>query len=81
MKHPDGFQVLVAIDQLVNTLLCGYADETLSCRAHRLSIERNRKWAEKIIDAIFFFQKDHCLRAYESEKERGHLPPCMREEK
>lgn len=33
MKHPDGFQILVAVDQLANTLLGGMADETLSARA------------------------------------------------
>lgn len=27
MKHPDGFQIAVALDQLVNTLLGGWADE------------------------------------------------------
>lgn len=35
MRHPDGFQVMVAVDQLVNTLLGGWADETLSARAYR----------------------------------------------
>ena len=35
MTHPDGFQILVALDQLINTLIGGYADETLSSRAHR----------------------------------------------
>lgn len=30
MTHPDGFQILVALDQLVNTMIGGYADETLS---------------------------------------------------
>lgn len=33
--HPDGFQILVAIDQLINTCIGGYADETLSSRTHR----------------------------------------------
>lgn len=34
MRHPDGFQFLVALDQLINTLIPnGYADETLSSRA------------------------------------------------
>ena len=30
MTHPDGFQVLVALDQLINTLIGGFADETTS---------------------------------------------------
>lgn len=27
MRHPDGFQILVAIDQLINTLFYGMPDE------------------------------------------------------
>lgn len=39
-RHPDYFQVLVALDQLVNTLAGGYADETISSRAYRGEAER-----------------------------------------
>lgn len=78
MKHPDYFQILVAIDQLFNTIFAGYADETLSSRAHRLAIERGRMWPEKIIDALFFWQDEHCKEAYESELSRAQLPPSMR---
>ena len=78
MKHPDYFQVLVAIDQLVNTLLGGYADETLSSRAWRLYVERNRPIPKMIINAIFWWQDNHCKEAYESELERLHVPPQMR---
>ena len=79
MKHPDCFQILIAIDQLINTLLGGYADETLSARAHRLELERGRSWARKLIDGILFFDKDHCKESYESEIERRQLPPSMRQ--
>jgi hypothetical protein len=37
-------QVLIALDQLLNTLFKGYADETLSSRAYRLRVERGRVW-------------------------------------
>ena len=80
MRHPDYFQVLVAIDQLINTFLGGMADETLSSRAHRLKIERGRKWASVIINVIFIWQKDHCKEAYESELQRTQLPISMRGE-
>lgn len=80
MKHPDGFQILVAIDQLVNTLLWGYADETLSSRAYRhAEIKKDRRWPMVIINALFFWQDEHCKRAYESEIERAQLPPGMRD--
>ena len=39
MRHPDGAQIAVAFDQLVNTLLGGWADETLSARAWRHKLD------------------------------------------
>ena len=79
MKHPDYFQVLIAIDQLINTIFGGMADETLSSRAYRLELERGRSWARKLIDGILFFDKDHCKESYESEILRRQLPPSMRQ--
>lgn len=74
MKHPNGFQVMVAVDQLVNTLLGGWADETLSARAYRhAEIKKDRRWPMRLIDALFFWQEGHCKQAYESELSRAHL--------
>lgn len=78
MKHPDGFQSLIALDQLANTLLAGYADETLSSRAWRHHLDGSRSWPRWLIDPLFFWQEEHCRTAYESELERRHLPPAMR---
>lgn len=78
MKHPDGLQVLIAVDQLVNTLLGGYADETLSSRAWRHHADGSRSWPRWVIDHLFFWQSEHCRSAYESELERSQLPPAMR---
>ena len=74
MKHPDAFQIAIAVDQLVNTLFGGMADETLSARAYRHKIDGSRKWPSMVIDCLFFWQKDHCKQAYESEMNRAHLP-------
>lgn len=80
MKHPDVFQVLVSVDQFFNTLLGGYADETLSARAYRhAEIKKDRRWPMTLINALFFWQDEHCKHAYESELERSHLPPGMRD--
>lgn len=76
MKHPDYFQVLIAIDQLFNTFVGGYADETLSSRAYRH--KDDKPWASKIINALFWWQNDHCKEAYESEMNRTQLPPEFR---
>ena len=73
-------QVGIAFDQFVNTLCGGWADETLSCRAWRQR-EKKTHWAvtRRVIDALFFWQKDHCKTAYESELQRRHLPPELRD--
>lgn len=79
MKHPNNFQVLIALDQLANTFCGGMADETLSSRAHRRRI-RGKPFLAAFIDGLFFWQKDHCRRSYESELKRSHLPETMRED-
>lgn len=79
MKHPDFMQILIAIDQLINTLFCGYADETLSSRSYRHYRDGDRKWPKILIDSILFFDKDHCKTSYESEMLRRQLPPEMRD--
>ncbi len=69
-------QILIAIDQLANTLFLGYADETLSARAWR--VERDGKFFGKvfrpIIDTLFFFDKEHCYNSYLSEVRKRHFP-------
>lgn len=65
---------LLAFDQLANVIFAGEPDETLSARAYRLELNRRRKWPRVVIDTLFFFQKDHCYKAYISEFERNHLP-------
>ena len=67
-------QVLIALDQLVNTILAGHADETLSARAYRLSRDRGRHWPRRVIDALFFWDENHCEQAHLSEMLRRHLP-------
>jgi hypothetical protein len=67
------WQVVMAFDQLVNALLGGWADETLSARCHR-----TKSIFEPVINVIFFWQPDHCRKAYEWEMSRGDLPPEYR---
>lgn len=78
MKRKYFPQVLIAVDQLFNALLAGWADETLSSRAYRS--QNKTRWfiTMKFIDALFFWQKEHCKQAYLSELERNHLPRHFR---
>lgn len=62
----------IAVDQLINALLGGAADETLSSRAYRA--DRDGKVFGRVfrplIDGIFFWQKRHCYDAYLAEVQR-----------
>ena len=74
-------QVLIAIDQLANSLIPGgWADVTLSSRAHRMRLKGQPVWGwtADAIDKLFFWQSGHCAQAYESERRRAHLPPSVR---
>ena len=66
-------QLFVAVDQLANALLGGWADETFSSRCYR---ENPRM--EKIVDTILFFDPEHCRMSYESERLRSYHPPELR---
>jgi len=61
------FRVLVAIDQLANTLLGGRPDHTISGRVgyHALQGKTWAKAAERVINFLFFFDPDHCQKSIE----------------
>ena len=64
------FNLLIAIDQVLNVLVgSGFCDETLSAFAHRKG-----GWRREVINALFFWQADHCAEAYWSERLRKQLP-------
>ena len=69
-------QVLLALDQLANTLLGGMADETLSARAYRT--RETNPWRMRVIDSLFFWEDNHCYESWLSEVERSQLPSAYR---
>lgn len=75
-------QILIALDQLANALAGGWADETLSSRAWRTE-RKGRAWGRitrPVIDAaaLLFGDRDHCSRAFESERLQRQMPPEAR---
>lgn len=62
-------QVLIAIDQLANALIGGYADETISARAYR----KGWRYRQQIINWLFR-DPAHCRDSYTSELQRSQLP-------
>lgn len=79
-------QILISWDQALTTTLCSvflpheksYADETMSARSLRWDKNGIRSWPRKLIDNIFFWEKNHCASSYESEKKGTQLPPELR---
>lgn len=82
MKHYL-LQILIAIDQLICTLIGGWADESLSSYAYRLEV-KGKIWGRiwrPVADWVFlklFNDPDHCRKAYEAERDRAQLPPELR---
>lgn len=72
-------RVAIAIDQLFNALIGGWPDESLSAHAWRWHREAKREWPRRLINLLFFFQRDHCYSAYDNECSRRHLPPEYRD--
>lgn len=73
-----GKKILIAVDQLFNTLLGGWPDETLSSRAWRWEKDGVRSWPRRFIDTLFFFDPRHCRESYESEILRRQFPESLR---
>lgn len=70
--------VLIAIDQFFNAAIGGYCDETMSSRAYRWEQDGVRAWPRRVIDRLFFWEKQHCYQSYISEREGRQLPPELR---
>lgn len=71
-------KILIAFDQLLNAILAGWPDETLSSRAFRWERNGVRVWPRRLIDRLFFWEQDHCYQSYISEREGRQLPPELR---
>jgi len=68
----------IAVDQLINAIFFGFADESLSARCWR-----EKRWFRYVLDSLFFWQVDeqgrrHCEQSYIWERKRMDLPPEYR---
>lgn len=78
-------QLLVSLDQFLNCLVGIFlykeqiwADMTFSATCYIWHRDGKRSWPYKVVNTIFFWQKDHCLESYQSEEQRSQLPPELR---
>lgn len=60
-------RILVAFDQLVNAVLNGYPDETISSRAAKAA-RRGSKWGCILCKFLDWFDKDHCEKTIELDE-------------
>ena len=66
----------IATSRWINAAVGGDPDEMLSARAWR---ERDiRPWLVALIDAVYFFDENHCQECLEIERERRQPPPNSR---
>lgn len=76
------YNLLIAIDQLINVVFLGHPDETLSSRSYRLYRDNISKIPCVLIDNLFFWDREdnkkHCELSYISEQKRMQLPPEFR---
>lgn len=75
-------RTLLAIDQLLNVVICnGSPDETMSAASYRMHRD-GRFWGfmMPVIDLMFWWQgPNHCKNAYLKELERTQYPAEYRE--
>lgn len=62
--------VLIGIDQLINAILCGDPDETISSRAYKMA-QRGFSWPMQTIDRLF--GPGHCADSEEKDEGRNSL--------
>jgi hypothetical protein len=61
------WNVLIALDQLVNAFAGGDPDETLSSRAAK-AMQEGKRWACVLCRLLDFIQANHCLRSLEPDE-------------
>jgi len=69
-KHPNYFwRILIALDQLANTILGGDEDETISSRIGKIVEGRNDCWICTVIcDLLNKIDPNHCKKSIEEDE-------------
>jgi len=63
------YNILIGIDQLVNVVLAGDPDETMSSRMGKHVAKHDNWFCGMVCKLLNLIQKDHCMKAI--EKDRG----------
>ena len=71
---PYTWQWVLWLDQGLNVLCGGYSRETFSAHCWRCRDEWFWGHARPVVDALFFWQPDHCRTQFEREQMQAGLP-------
>ena len=69
--------MLIALDQLGNSMMGGSPDETISSRSARAA-QKGHRWGRWMCKGLNWLDPNHCEDAIRSEVERTHLPEELR---
>ena len=73
-------KLVIWLDQGINVIfMAGYPDETLSAHFYRLDRDKKKSWPKKIVNMLFWWQRDHCYSAYQNEVKLRQFPPEYRD--
>ncbi len=76
--HRYAWQLVMWLDCGLNALLGGYYAETFSAHCHRCNNDAFWYRAESIVNKIFFWELNHCERAFRITCEMAGLPDAYR---
>lgn len=62
------WNLLISLDQLCNTILGGYPDETMSSRMGKHLAKHDCPFCNLLCKCLNLFQKDHCVKAIERDE-------------
>lgn len=62
------WNILITIDQLINTICGGDPDETISSRAGKYARRGSGWFPCQLCKLLNLFQKDHCIRSIEIDR-------------
>ncbi len=73
-------KIMIALDQLLTVVFLarGQPDETFSSVCWRWELSGKRSWPRRLVDRLFWWDRDHCRTSYEAELRREHLPEELR---
>jgi len=72
------WNLIISVDQLANTVLDGYPDETLSSRAYRMKVQGKWfGWTADVLDG--FLGPGHCQQSYKAMRTRVTMSPLLRD--